>query len=511
MQQNSVLVRDLVLIGGGHTHALVARMWGMKPIEGVRLTVINPHPTAPYSGMLPGYIAGHYPRAALEIDLVKLARFAGARRVLGHAEAVDPEAGLVRLADGREIAWDVAAIDVGIHAQMLEIEGFADHGCGAKPLDVYAARWEDFRARAIAGEVAGEVAVIGGGIAGIELALAMAHALRTGGVAARVSLIEAGADIAAANPGARRTLARAMEKLGVEVVVNARPTRITAEAVHLADGRVVASRFTVGAAGARAHEWLTRTPLPLTNDGYVRVGADLRVEGQAALFAAGDCAHMTHAPRPKAGVFAVRAAPVLYKNLAAAVTGAPMRRFHPQKHYLKLISLGDKSAIVEKWGRAASGPALWRWKDRIDRKFMDKFHALPAMPAPPMAPHVARALEAEGLDASRPLCGGCGSKVAPLTLSAALAELAQTRRADVLSVPGDDAAVLAGADGPRQVLTTDHLRAFTNDHALLARITAVHALGALWAMGATPQAAPLSATLPRMSEALQARSMAETL
>ena len=71
--------RDLVLIGGGHTHALVLRRWGMKPLPGVRLTVINPHPTAPYSGMLPGHIAGHYDRAALEIDLVQLARHAGAR------------------------------------------------------------------------------------------------------------------------------------------------------------------------------------------------------------------------------------------------------------------------------------------------------------------------------------------------------------------------------------------------------------------------------------------------
>ncbi len=511
MQQSSVLVRDLVLIGGGHAHALVARMWGMKPLEGVRLTLINPHPTAPYSGMLPGHIAGHYPRAALEIDLVKLARFAGARLVLGHAEAIDPKAGLVRLADGREIGWDVASIDVGIHAEMPEIDGFAAHGTGAKPLDIYAARWEDFRARALAGEVAPEVAVIGGGIAGVELALAMAHALRAGGVAARVSLIEAGSDIASANPASGRALHRAMRDLGVEVVVNATPTRIGADAVRLADGRLVPSRFTVGAAGARAHDWLARAPLPLTEDGFVRVGADLRVEGQAALFAAGDCAHMTHAPRPKAGVFAVRAAPVLYRNLAAAVTGAKMRRFRPQKHYLKLMSLGGKSAIAEKWGRAISGPLLWRWKDRIDVKFMDKFHALPEMPATPPAPHVARVLEGEGADAARPLCGGCGSKVGPATLAEALAALPRTGRGDVLSAPGDDAAVLDLGDGRRQVLTTDHLRAFTNDHALLARIATVHALGDIWAMGAAPQAALLSVTLPRMSEALQARSMAEIL
>ncbi len=511
MQKSSVLVRDLVLIGGGHTHALVARMWGMKPVEGVRLTLINPHPTAPYSGMLPGYIAGHYSRESLEIDLVKLARFAGARLVLGHAEMIDPAAGLVRVSGGREIAWDVASIDIGIHAQMPEIEGFSEHGTGAKPLDLYAERWEDFRARALAGKVAAEVAVIGGGIAGAELALAMAYALRAAGISAKVSLIEAGPVIASANPGARKALHRAMDGLGVQVLVNATPVRIDSDAVHLADGRVVASSFTLGAAGARAHGWLARAPLPVTRDGFVKVGPDLQVEGHRNLFAAGDCAHMSHAPRPKAGVFAVRAAPVLYRNLGAAVTGAKMRRFNPQKYYLKLISLGGKNAIVEKWGRAVAGPALWRWKNRIDLKFMEKFHSLPAMATAPLAPHVARVLQAEGGATDRPLCGGCGSKVGPGTLARALTHLPKVGRADVRSAPGDDAAVLALEKGVRQVLTTDHLRAFTNDHALLARIAAVHALGDIWAMGAAPQAALLSVTLPRMSEALQARSMDEIL
>src|SRR6056297_3082474 len=89
------LTRDLVLIGGGHTHALVLRKWGMAPLPGARLTLINPGPTAPYSGMLPGHIAGHYTREELDIDLVRLARFAGARLVLARATDIDPQAQVV--------------------------------------------------------------------------------------------------------------------------------------------------------------------------------------------------------------------------------------------------------------------------------------------------------------------------------------------------------------------------------------------------------------------------------
>ena len=515
MKSESPLIRDLVLVGGGHTHALVLRMWAMKPLAGVRLTLINPHPTAPYSGMLPGHVAGHYSRDDLEIDLVRLARFAGARLVIGSAGAIEPEAREIRVS-GRAapIGYDIASIDIGIHARMPEIQGFEAHGTAVKPLDIYAERWNEFLARAGAGEVAPEVAVIGGGIAGAELALAMAHALR-GRVAdaarVRVTLIEAGGDIVAEVPATRRHLARAMKRYGVALCANARPARIGADRVVLADGREIPARFTVAAAGARAHGWLAQSPLPLTDDGFIRVGADLGVIGHGDLFAAGDCAHLTHAPRPKAGVFAVRAAPVLLHNLRAAITGAPRRPFRPQKDYLKLISLGGKEAIAEKWGLSFAHPLLWRWKDRIDRKFMEQFRALPPMPAPPLPAHVRAALEEEGLDPDAPLCAGCGAKVAPATLSQALAALPAPARDDVLTAAGDDAAVLALGRGRRQVLTVDHLRAFTEDPALFARITTLHALGDVWAMGAAPQAALLSLTLPRMTAPLQARSMAEIL
>ncbi|TYB80482.1 selenide, water dikinase SelD [Maritimibacter fusiformis] len=505
------LTRDLVLIGGGHAHALVARMWGMKPLPGVRVTLINPGPTAPYSGMLPGHIAGHYTRDALDIDLVKLARFAGARLILGAATAIDPVAKTVTIAGRGQVGYDIASVDVGIHAEMPAIPGFSDHATGAKPLDTYAARWRDFLARAAAGEVAPEVAVIGGGVAGSELALAMAHALRRDvGPAARVALIEAEADITANNPATRRHLADAMERLGVTLHTSATVTRIEADRVLLASGAPVRSHFTVGAAGAFAHGWLADSPLPTTPDGFLPVDETLRVAGHDSLFAVGDCAHMPHAPRPKAGVFAVRAGPVLYRNLAASLSGGALRAFRPQKDYLKLVSLGGKAALAEKWGKSLAAPVMWRWKDRIDQKFMDKFRHLPEMTPPALPDPVALGVAEEMAGNHKPLCAGCGAKVGPGTLAHALATLPRSGRDDVLSGPGDDAAVLQ-VGGATQVITTDHLRAFSEDHGLFARIAAVHALGDIWAMGASPQAALVSVILPRMAEPLQARSMAEIM
>ncbi|WP_080455580.1 selenide, water dikinase SelD [Roseovarius sp. A-2] len=498
------LSRDLVLVGGGHAHALVLRMWGMDPLPGARLTVIDPNPVAPYTGMLPGLVAGHYRREELEIDLVKLARFAGARLVVGAATRIDAEARRITVAGRGDISYDVASVDVGIHSGMPGLPGFAEHGAAAKPLGPFAQAWDGFVARVAKGEAAAQAAVIGGGIAGVELALAMAHRLQGTGARPEITLIERASVIAPDAPVARARLRTALSGYGVRVLTGAELRAISEAGVEMADGTSIPAGFVAGAAGARAHSWLAGSGLPVTDAGFLRVGADLRVEGCETLFAAGDCAHLSHAPRPKAGVFAVRAAPVLRDNLRAGLSGGDLRAFHPQRHYLKLISLGRKSALAEKAGMAFSGPLLWHWKDRIDRKFMAKFDPLPKMPEPE-APRVAALNEETGQE---PLCGGCGSKVAPDVLSGMLAAQDGATRPDVLAGPGDDAAVL-DMGGVRQVLTTDHLRGFSEDHGLMARIAALHALGDIWAMGARPQAALVSITLPRMSEALQARSMAE--
>lgn len=503
MQTDIPLTRDLVLIGGGHAHALVMRAWGMDPLPGARLTVINPGPTAPYTGMLPGHVAGHYTRDDLDIDLVRLARFAGARLIDGAVDRIDAGARRLHIAGWGDLDYDVASIDVGITAEMPEIPGFGEHGTGAKPLGAFAARWRAFLTRVAEAEAPPQVAVIGGGVAGVELSLAMAHAMRAAGREPQVAVLEAGPELSGMGARARGVLRAAMADLGVTLHTDARVARIAADHVALEDGATVPAAFVAGAAGARPHGWIADTGLPL-EDGFIRVGRTLAVEGVDDLFAVGDCAHMVHASRPKAGVFAVRQAPVLHGNLRAALTGGRGTIFRPQSSYLKLISLGGKSALAEKGGLTLSGPWLWRWKDHIDRSFMDKLTDLPAMAAEePKA-------RAAGGDGAKVLCAGCGSKIAGEALSRALEGLPAPVRADVLSRPGDDAAVLSHGDG-RQVLTTDHLRAFTRDPAVMTRIAAVHALGDVWAMGAAPQAALAQITLPRMSETLQARTLTEIL
>lgn len=499
------LTQDLVLVGGGHAHALVLRKWGMNPLPGARLTVINPGPTAPYTGMLPGHVAGHYSRDTLEIDLVRLCRFAGARLILAHATDINRTARLITVKGQGPIAYDVASIDIGITAEM-SIAGFADHAVGAKPLDIYAQRWRDFVSATTQGTATPTVAVIGGGVAGCELALAMSHALQQAGVKPAVTVIEAGPQISGVGDTARRKLLSAMSQAGIALRTDARVTQVTASQVLLDRQEPVQAALTVGAAGAFPHGWLARTDLPLI-DGFIETTPDLSIKGDTSVFAVGDCAAMPFAPRPKAGVFAVRAAPVLHHNLRAALTGGARKIFKPQKNYLKLISFGGKSAMAEKFGFAVSGPLLWRWKDRIDRAFMDKLDHLPPMKAARI-PETS-ALGAREIMQEKPLCGGCGAKVGGALLADALSNLDTRAHPQVVTGVGDDAAVVKMPGGGFQVLSTDHLRAMVHDPVQMTRIAAVHALGDVWAMGAAPQVALSSLILPRMSPPLQARTLRE--
>lgn len=497
MKQTTPLTRDLVLIGGGHAHALVLRRWGMTPLPGARVTVINPGPTAPYSGMLPGFVAGHYGRDALDIDLIKLAGFAGARFINGAVTGIDLHARQIEVPGRAPIGFDVASVDVGITSAMPDLDGFADYGIPAKPLGTFAARWDTFRAEARDPHVT----VIGGGVAGAELALAMGYALRDR--APQVTIIDRGDILGGLSASARAQMLQTLEAAGVRLIPQMQIRAVQAGTVVLGDGRILRSDFTTGAAGALPHDWIAATGLDC-HDGFIAVGPTLQ-SSDGDVFAVGDCAHMTHDPRPKAGVFAVRQAPVLYDNLRARLSGRPLRPYRPQKDYLKLISLGGKSALAEKFGRGWRGPWLWRWKDRIDRRFMKRFDDLPGMDQ--IVP-VDRASGITQAQDEAPFCTGCGAKVGRAALDGVITSVAALDRPDIRALPGDDAALLL-TGGVQQVLTTDHLSAVTDDPALMARIATIHALGDIWAMGGSPQAAVLSLILPRMSPELQARTMGE--
>ncbi len=376
--------KHVVLIGGGHAHALVLGAWAKNPPAGARLTVINIAPRAPYTGMLPGFISGHYSRSELDYDVVSLARAAGAHLVLGKVTGLDRDAKTIDVEDQQPIAYDLCSINVGITSTIPTLPGFTEYAVPAKPLGPLASRWTEFVESWTSKTAGPRVVVIGGGVGGCELAMAMSFRLRQVHHAPVVTVVDRSAVLAEVGTVARRELLDEMSDLGIEIREHA-----TVESIH--KDRVVVTAhdgqaelpvdFVVGAAGARAYPWLAQLGLATTN-GFVDVKETLQTTTDPNVFAVGDCAHLTFAPRPKAGVFAVRQAPVLFSNINALIRGDQLVAFDPQQDYLKLISLGRKSAGANKFGRFTKGATIWRLKDRIDTRFMRSLDVPEATPSP---------------------------------------------------------------------------------------------------------------------------------
>jgi selenide,water dikinase len=506
---NTPVVKDLVLVGGGHAHVAVLRRFGMRPVPGLRITLVTRDVHTPYSGMLPGYLAGHYSYDECHIDLRPLAHFAGARLYHAEAEGLDLPKRRLLVAGRPPIAFDLVSINTGSRPHAAAVPGAAEHAIPVKPIDQFLNRWEALIARVLASRGPFRIGVVGGGAGGVELALATRFRLQQllGERAddpsrLRFVLLTAGPEILPThNPGVRSRFLRVLRERGVEVLTDHQVTRVDAGEIHSEDQGPVAVDAAFWVTNASAPAWPGAAGLAVTDDGFIRVDAHLQSVSHPGVFAAGDVAALPD-PRPKSGVFAVRQGPVLAENLRRAAVGRSLVPYRPQRRFLGLISTGNRYVIASRGGWSLEGVWLWRLKNWIDRRFMARFNELPRMGEAETAPALAAGLA--DTDAIRELstiamrCGGCGAKVGSTVLTRVMQRLSAGTRGDLLvglDAP-DDAAVLAVPAGRVMVQSVDYFRAFIDDPYVFGQIAANHALGDLFAMGAEPQSALAIATVP---------------
>ena len=368
-------MKRLVLAGGGHAHVEVLRSLGAVPRADVQLTLVSPYPWLTYSGMIPGYVAGHYALPDCTVDLAPLVARAGGTFVQTSASLVSAGARELVCADGSVLPYDVLSLDVGSQPRLGGVEGVARHAMVVRPLENLVAAWHDLRERARGGQVEA-VTLVGGGAAGVELAFAMDHALREmlAEAAPHVRII---ADTPSVLPewpfGARWRARRCLGRRGIGVHVEGRVSEVGPGFVRLQSGLEYASDMVFWTGGADAPEWLRDSGLATDPRGYVLTNDLLQSASHPHVFAAGDCAVEQGHPVPRAGVFAVRAGPVLAHNVLAALDGGPLLAHIPRKRYLALLSTGRRHAIGM-WGPLGfQGGWAWRWKDRIDRRWVARY------------------------------------------------------------------------------------------------------------------------------------------
>ncbi len=504
MQPVVPIQKDLVLVGGGHSHALVLRKMGMHPWPAdVRLTLITNLADTPYSGMLPCHISGLYDFDTAHIDLRPLTRFANCRLIMDEMIGLDSAEQKILCRDHPPIAYDTLSIDVGSTPTKSQVPGAANYAVPAKPVPKLLKAWNHYlnyveERLSESSQATATISVVGGGVGGVEMAFAMQTRLQQlakNPQQIAIHIFQRGPHLAKGrNRLTQRMVKRMCKARNIRVHTHENVCEVTADAVHCDSGLVVKCDRTFWVTNASAPAWLQESGLALTEDGFLAVEDTLQTRSHANIFAAGDVATMINHKRPKAGVFAVRQGPPLYKNLKRHVMGQPLKSFKPQSRYLNIIDTDTESAIAS-WGPFAVHAKWCRaWKNRIDHKFMSLFSDFPEMEISPS--HAQRKELVATVPPTETMhCSGCGSKVGGQVLTRALNRIRSEAPTDSdwpyrdniyagLDKP-DDAAIIKTPPGKLAVHTVDQFRAIVDDPFVFGQICVNHCLSDLFAMGAT--------------------------
>ncbi len=491
---------DLVLVGGGHSHAIALRMWGMNPLPDVRLTLISDVTYTPYSGMLPGFVAGFYDYEETHIDLRRLAYFAGANFLRDKVVGLDLEKKQVICGDRPPVRFDYLSLDIGSTPSVANIPGAKDHVIPAKPVPEFLTAWQKILDETSKNPSRKQdIIIVGGGAGGTELAFNIHHALTqklTSPNLLALHLVHRGSELVSGNenPWVSKKTEKLLVERGVKIHLNEEVTQVFKSDLRCRSGLELAGKVMWVTQASPAY-WLEKSGIETDTKGFVVVDETLRSPSHPFVFATGDIASMQKHSRPKAGVFAVRQGKPLFQNWRRTFTGKTLINYTPQKRYLALIGTGDKQAIASWWKLGWRSTWLWNWKDKIDRKFMDQFADLPEMQPMQMATK----------SESKMYCAGCGAKVGKDILLAALADLETPETEGVivgLDQP-DDAAVIAIPNDKLLVQTVDYFPSLINDPYLLGQIVTQHCLSDLYTMGAMPHSVLVLASIPHAKARVQ--------
>jgi selenide,water dikinase len=505
---NTPVIKDLVLIGGGHSHVAVLKRFGMNPIPGLQITLITRDVHTPYSGMLPGYIAGHYRYDESHIDLGPLVKFAGARLIHAPATFLELENKQVICGDRPPINYDVLSINTGSTPSHIEVPGSKQYALAVKPINEFLLGWEALMKNALESKGEFKVVVVGSGAGGVEVALAtqfhLQQLLKQHGLSNELLTFDlvagSGPILATHNTSIQKRFRRVLSERSVTIHKGNKAKRVDGNTIELDSGKTLNADAVIWATHASAPSWYKESGLAVDERGFIEINDSLQSVSHKNVFAAGDIATVTNYLRPKSGVFAVRQGPPLYKNIRRALTNKPLKKHVPQISFLSLISTGDKYAIGSRGFFTFEGAWIWKLKDYIDREFMRKYNELPEMAdeKESIQSELASADALKEISAIAMRCGGCGAKVGSNVLSRVVNQLTTVKRDDVilgLDAP-DDAAVLEVPPGKVQVQSVDYFRSFIDDPYVFGQIAANHSLGDVFAMGAEAQAAMAIATVP---------------
>lgn len=365
------MTRRIILAGGGHAHLAVLADWAERPLPDTERRLVTSSRYTAYSGMLPGWLAGIYRASDLLIDLKPIADRAGAALILADVVGLDAERRTLSLSSGKELGFDLLSLATGGETDSSSLATLGGRLLSVRPVGTFMENWSRLlEEKALASTI--NVAVVGGGAAGVELALGAAVSLRRVFSHPRISLVTPWDGFLTGHiEGVRKRALAELAKRGI--AVHFAQAAGEENGLLLSNGDFLGADCVVAATGSRAPRWLGRSGLACNEAGFVAVGADMRSISHSCIFAAGDIIERIDRNLERSGVHAVKAGPVLAANLRAVIGGTQLSQYQPRSRTLYLLATGDKRAIVS-WGRFfAAGHWAWRLKDWIDRYFVSRY------------------------------------------------------------------------------------------------------------------------------------------
>ena len=536
MQTSRPVIGDLVLVGGGHAQIAVLKAFAVKPLPGLRLTLVTTSSRTPYSGMLPGYVEGVWQDEDLHIDLRHLAGAANARMIVATVTGIDADLKQIYFDDRPALRFDLLSINIGGQPSLEMIDGAAKHAIPVKPISKFQTQFESLISLKSAQKIAQnlpqtlpkKLAVIGGGAAGCELALALITRWKAEtGTAPELNLItDTDGLLPQMAPKAVKLVDKMLRDGGANILYNSRVTAINANTLTMDRGKTLGFDACFLVTQVAAPGWLADTGLELDSNGFVTVTPTLQSTSHGYIFAAGDIAAVSKSPRPKAGVFAVRAGKILARNLRHYILAKPLATWTPQTRYLTLIGTGDRRAIAVRGDVVMVGRLVWHLKCLIDHRFIQKFRNLSMPVAPPIARFAglsktppseqdAIALARHDPAFSSMRCLGCAAKTSHQVLQAAMQDavsLAIQKGADRNLMPPsgletDSASLPAPPGVSRWVQSVDILSEIVSDPFLLGEIATVHALSDIYASLSKPLFSLAIINLPETELSIQTNQL----
>ena len=372
----------LVLLGAGHAHLQVIKQWPRLAPSFAKVTLISPGPIQTYSGMMPGWVAGAYELGDCQVDIRPWLQRANIRWVQDTCIGINATQRQLYLrgAPDSPFSFDQLSIDIGSSMSPAQIEGVMPGASGRvlpiRPMDLFATHWN--AAVGIAQERRMDIAILGAGAAGVELALACKAKMRRIRAQASVTLLTGGPDQLLSGYSTR------VQSLALKALKRAEVSVLPHRSVAFENGSVILDNklrlkcdLPIVATGSMAPAWLKDTDLALDERGYIEVNAYQQSTSHTFVFACGDVASRNDVSHPKSGVYAIRAGEQMAEQLSSSLRRGQLKEIKVQPRSLNILNTGNRRAIASYGDWSTSGWLAWLLKDYIDRRYIKSFQTLP--------------------------------------------------------------------------------------------------------------------------------------